>query len=262
MKAIEGPVDRTKARTLAADWANDPSTVVEITHNGFNSDELNGGYAFHCDRGLLVCSVHGGCMWSIDPGTAEARHAKIEGFWHQTQHQHRPLRLEDVSVWHRAAITALVRGAVSVGDLPASARPGVTDIPTADALLIRLRRHTQEPTETAALRSLAAADWLTAIPAAQDAAHPCPVCGAPAIGKHWKYTSVCDDCYLKTVCTDGRTVSGYNTGFSGGFEAVHVDDRSICAQVTHDGIVAVDGRPCHMGEAKFGGVFVGVESGI
>lgn len=259
MKPIEGSVDRTTVYALALDWADDPSSVIEVTHDEFNDDELNGGYAFRCDRGLLICNIHGGCMWSVDPETAANRRAKIEEFWHQTQHQNRTLRLEDVSLWHRAAIAALIQGAVSVGDLPLSARPGIVDVPRADALLIRIRRHTTEPTEAAALRSLAATDWLTSIPAEHEAAHPCPVCGAPAIGKYWQYASVCDDCYPKTVCGDGRTVSGYNTDFSGGFEALHIDDHSTCAQVTHDGTVSVDGRPCHMGEAKFGGVFVGVD---
>ncbi len=259
MEAIEGPVDRVKVRALAVDWANDPSSVVEVTHDGFNDDDLNGGYAFQCDRGLLICNVHGGRTWTMDPGTTAGRFAKVEEFWRQTRHQNRPLRLEDVSVWHRAAIAALVRGAVSVGDLPESARPGVSDIPTADALLIRLRRRTTEPTEAAALRSIAASDWLTAVPAEHEAAHRCPLCRGPAIGRHRQYTCVCDDCYSKTVCADGRIVKGYNTDMSGGFEAMHVDDRSKCSQVTHDGVVSVDGLPCHMGEARFGGVFVGVD---
>lgn len=259
MKPIEGPVDRTKVKALAVDWAVDASSIVEVTHNGFNSDELNGGYAFQCDRGLLICNVHGGCMWSVDPGTAVGRLEAVEEFWHTTQHQHRPLRLEDVSVWHRAAIAALVQGVVSVGELPASARPAVVDVPRADALLVGLRRHTKEPTEAAALRSLAATDWLLEVPAAHQAAHPCPLCGAPAIGRYWKYEIVCDSCHSKTVCSDGRIVSGYNIDISGGFKALHIDDSSICTQVTHDGLVLVGGRPCRMGEAKFGGVFVGVD---
>jgi hypothetical protein len=41
---------------------------------------------------------------------------------------------------------------------------------------------------------------------------------------------------------------------------MHVDDRSICEQVTHDGVVWVDDRQCQMGEAKFGGVFVGIRA--
>lgn len=259
MKAIEGPIDRAKVKELATDWAGDEASVVEVVHNGFNDDELNGGYAFQCDRGMLICNVHGGRAWTIDPGTTSGRLARIEEFWRQTQQQHRRLRLEDVSVWHRAAIAALVRGAVSVGDLPESDRLGVTDIPRADTVLIRLRRCTSESTEAEALRSIAAADWLTAVPAEHERAHPCPLCGFPAIGRYRQYTSVCDGCRQKTLYTDGRIVRGYNTDLSGGFEAVHVDDRSICAQVTHDGLVSVDGLPCHMGEARFGGVFVGVE---
>lgn len=258
MRAIEGPVDRAKVQALAAKWAQDPSSVVEVVHDGFNRDELSGGYAFLCDRGLLICDFDGCCLWSIDPGDVVSRLARVEERWRELQHWNRPLRLDDVSLWHRAAIAALVRGVVSVGDLPPVARPGVTDIDRADALLIRLRRHAREHTEAAALRSLAASDWMLAVPAEHEAAHRCPVCGAPAIGMPWQYASVCDDCYPKTTCSHGRKVSGYNTGLCGGFEALHVDDRRPCAQVTGDGLVWVSGQQCHMGEAKFGGVFVGV----
>lgn len=94
-------------------------------------------------------------------------------------------------------------------------------------------------------------------------AHPSPVCGRPAIGQPWlEIVSVCDDCHLKAMCSDGRLVAGYNADFFGGFESMHIDDRSICEQFTHDGLVWVDGRQCQMGETKFGGVFVGIKAAL
>ena len=54
MDEIKGPVTRASVESLAADWAHEPSTVVEVVHAGFNADEDSGGYAFLCDRGLII----------------------------------------------------------------------------------------------------------------------------------------------------------------------------------------------------------------
>ncbi len=89
--------------------------------------------------------------------------------------------------------------------------------------------------------------------------HPCPVCGRPARGRAWQYLSACRACYRRARCAEGRLVTGYNLSLSGGFESSHLDDRSVCDQVTTDGRVWVDGVECRMGEAKFGGVFVGID---
>lgn len=261
MKEIEGPVTRAKVKALALGQAQAPSSVVEVVHEGFNTDEHSGGYAFLCDDRLIVYGVDGGSMWSVDPGDDSGRIAEVAKYWRRSQHRNRTLRLDDVSEWHRAAIAALVSGVGSVGDLPLAARPGVTDIARADDLFVRLRRHTRQRTEAAALRVLAANDRLFALPRENTRAHPCPLCGLPAIGRPWiDIISVCDDCYLKAICSDGRRVDGYNTDISGGFEAIHLDDRSICEQVTREGRVWVDGQVCRMGEAKFGGVYVGVSA--
>jgi hypothetical protein len=259
MIVVTLPVTRAKVEALTADcMADDSSTVVEIVHRGFNGDEVSGGYAFWCDDGMFVCGFDGRSMESIDPGDDTSRLAKVEKFWRESQHRNRVLELDDVSPWHRAAIAALVSGVRSVSDVPPATRPGVTDIARADALLIMLRRHVSERSEAAALRALARNDWLLRVPSEDDGAHECPVCGLPAIGRPWQYFSVCDDCYVRTLCGDGRYVTGYNIAAWGGFEAKHIDDRSICEQVSRTGMVWVGGRQCTMGEAKFGGVFVGI----
>jgi len=53
LKEIEGPVTRDKAEEFVRDWADDPSTVVEVAHHGFNSDPVSGGFAFCADRGAV-----------------------------------------------------------------------------------------------------------------------------------------------------------------------------------------------------------------
>jgi hypothetical protein len=261
MREIEGPVTREKVRDLALAEADDQSMVAEIIHEGFNSDEQCGGYAFVYGDGLVIYGLDGGNQWSIDPGDESGRLAKVEQYWRRSQHQHRPLGLADVSDWHRAAIAALVSRATSVADLPAEARQGVTEVAKADEILVLLRRYAKDRSEATALRVLAANDSLLALPGAHSGAHPCPVCGSPAIGRPWgNIVGVCDDCHAKAVCSDGRRVHGYNTHISGGFQAVHLDDRSVCEEVTRDGHVWVGDRRCRMGEAKFGGVYVGVEA--
>jgi hypothetical protein len=253
-------VTRDTVRQLTIEWAHDPSSVEEIRHYAFNADQVNGGFAFRCDRGLMISTVDGGSQsWSVDPGDPPSRIAAIERSWRDAQHRNRPLGLDDVTAWHRAAIRALTDGVSSVGALPPELRRGVPDTSQADYLLVFLKRCAKERTQDAALRALAAEDWLMKVPGKYDRAHPCPLCGKPAIGDPWQYISVCDACYPMTACSHERRVTGYNTSIGGGFEAQHVDDKSVCEQVTRDGIVWVFERECHMSEAKFGGVFVGVE---
>lgn len=259
MNGISGPITRAKVEAFAARFvAKDPSTTAEVVHRGFNSDELSGGYAFLCDGRMLVYGFDGRSVLSLDPGDDASRVAKVEQFWRESRRRNRELELADVSPWHRIAIAALVSGLRSVADIPPAARPGVTDTARADALLVMLRRHVDEPSEASALRALARNDWLLEIPGEENRAHGCPVCGHPAIGRAWEFVSVCDDCYPKSTCGDGHHVVGHNIGAWGGFQARHADDRSICEQVSRTGVVWVEGRECKMGEAKFGGVFVGV----
>lgn len=255
---VEGPVTRGKVEELARDWAEDPASVVEVAHEGFNSDPVNGGFAFCADRGLMVYNVAGGCLLSVDPGDDAGRMATVEQWWRDTQHRNRPLSLDDVNARQRAAIAALTGGYESVADLPVGLLREIPDTAVADYLLVCLQRHVSEPTQAAALRALAANDWILEMPDDHGRAHPCPLCGRPAIGEPGQCISVCDTCYPRTTCAEGRIVSGYNTSFGGGFEAQHVDDGTVCEQVTRDGLVTVDAHECHMGEARFGGVFVGV----
>lgn len=253
---MDKPVTRKKAEAMARSRAADPDTVVEVVQPGFNADPVSGGFAFSSDRGLLMVDLDGGWRFTVTSGDHDARSATIEQWWRQIQHRNRPLGLDDISGWHRAAITALVSGHDSVADLPAEHRPDVTDTAVADYLFVFLRRHAEEPTQEAALRALARADWLLEPPKEHERAHPCPLCGRPAIGKPWVYVSVCDICYPKTACLHDCIVAVFQGSID--VEARHVDDDTECEPVTRTGIVTVDGHECHMGEANLGGIFVGV----
>jgi len=251
---IVGPVTREKVEALAREMADDQSSVAEFRHEGFDADAANGGFAFVLDAGLLLYSYRGARGITLDPGDDVGRAAAVDDFWRQSRHRNRPLALGDVSPWHRAAIAALVARADSVADLPASAREGVDDVARADDLLVRLRRYA-EPTTEAALAALAAHDHILAAPHETQRAHPCPVCGRPAIGVAWGVPGVCDDCHGKAECLEGRPVIGFNVTPLGGFIARHREDRSTCDQVTRDGRVRIGSTAAHMGEAKFGGVY-------
>jgi hypothetical protein len=257
---IDGSVTREKVRALAVEWAGDPATVVEIVHNGLNKDELSGGYAFVCDKGLLIVGAGGENTRSTDPGDGASRLAAVDQWWHQSQHMNRRLKRQDLSVWHRAAISALVAGMSTVADLEPEQRVGVDDVARADFLLVSLRNRAADRTESAALRALASHDYLLEVPREDQRAHACPICGLPAIGNAWQYTTVCDSCFNRTACPHGRIVRGYNTSMLGaGFEAKHIDDSSVCEAVSKEHIVSIDGHRCRIGEAKFGGVSVGVD---
>ena len=255
MTPLEPPVTREKVRALVEDWADDPATVVEIVHPAFTADERAGGFAFGCDRGVGIYCYAGMQSWSVAPADHAGRLRVVDDFWKQMRHELRALTLGDVGPLHRAAIAAVVAGLDSVAGLPAGARPD--DVARADYLLVMIRRSLRVPTEADALRAIAASPWLLDEPGEDSRAHACPVCGRPAIGTAWGYVSVCDDCSGKVVCEHGRRIAGHNVSLSGGFEASHADDDSVCDQVTRDGRVWIGEVEAHMGEAKFGGVFVG-----
>lgn len=84
----------------------------------------------------------------------------------------------------------------------------------------------------------------------------CPFCGGEAPRSPRYPNALCFGCAGRATDLKGRPVKMYNVSFSGGFEARHRDDDSICDQVTGDGRVLVDGRPARAGEAHMGGIVV------
>ena len=84
----------------------------------------------------------------------------------------------------------------------------------------------------------------------------CPHCGGPAEQSQRYPDALCFDCAGRATDLSGRAVAMYNIAMSGGFEASHRDDDSICNQVTRDGRVLVDGVEHRAGEAHMGGIVV------
>ncbi|MGB3285725.1 hypothetical protein [Mycolicibacter algericus] len=87
MDEIAPPVTRAKVEALTAKWADDPSTTVEVVHQGFNDDEHCGGFAFQCDRGLLICGFDGSSRWSHYPGDDESRRDEVVEYWNQSRYR-------------------------------------------------------------------------------------------------------------------------------------------------------------------------------
>ena len=249
-------------RATALDWARaaapHPAAVRRFPHSGFEADPVAGGYAF-VDGTRLYTACHNG-SWSIglvDHGPSPI--ARLDEQLRHNRHTARDLGWDELGPWQRAAVTA-VRAGCTVAELPAADRAGLDaegDRDHADRVWIGLRRMDADP-----LRTLAADDALMA-PPRDDAGrrtHPCPLCGQPAMHLGRYPRAVCDSCRQRTVDSTGRTVTGYNTHMSGGFEARYVapdgSTDEVCDEVTRTGRCWVGDHECSIGEARFGGVVV------
>ena len=85
----------------------------------------------------------------------------------------------------------------------------------------------------------------------------CPHCGGPSEYQNVRYPrALCRACDLRATDLAGRPVALENESLSGGFVAVHRDDRTRCEQVTRDGRVLVDRTEYRAGEAHMGGCVV------
>ena len=85
MDDLAAPITREKVRALTLKWADDQDSVAEVDHDGFNDDQQSGGYAFQCDRGLLIYGFDGCSRWSRYPGDAASRRDEVDQYWHQSQ---------------------------------------------------------------------------------------------------------------------------------------------------------------------------------
>ncbi|MBF9523532.1 hypothetical protein BKG83_04730 [Mycobacteroides chelonae] len=86
--------------------------------------------------------------------------------------------------------------------------------------------------------------------------HPCPLCQSPTFHMERYPRSVCADCAARATDSTGRTITGYNTSLGGGFQAVFTDTQQECDEVTRSNRCWIDGHPCGINEARFGGVVV------
>lgn len=84
----------------------------------------------------------------------------------------------------------------------------------------------------------------------------CPHDGTPRPHSPRYPRALCDGCADRATDLAGRPIRMGNVSFSGGFEAVHADDGTVCTQVTEDGQVLIDGIVYMAGEARFGGIVV------
>lgn len=234
--------------------APNPSEMTEFFCPEFNDDKEFGGYAFVGD-GLVYAVCFDGAQ-EVAPfiSTDAERVDYLRGLRRKREHATRTLTLEDVSPLHRLAIKALVGGCDSVADLAEDVLDGASEqeVSRAGYLLLAIRGGTSEGSEREALRLLAATDWLFESDG-QRGSHPCPICGRLAVNGNYGVMA-CERCFANALCRHGRRIDGFNVCLSGGFEARHVDDNSICEQVTADNRCWVDGYECDMNEAKFGGI--------
>jgi hypothetical protein len=261
----EPPVGYEAARAWASSkvWGSGP--LVDVRHAELEADQQAGGFAFvDSARRLIIIGRDGsgyGVALARDDDAERAGH--IDAWLARSRHRHRPLTLAELGPWQQAAAAAYLAG-VTVGDLPAEQAPATLDsagVDYAEYLLTRMRRsRSGDP-----LRALAADDELMQPPdlarwPGSRYTHPCPVCGRPT--PHWnRYPrSVCDRCGERAADAAGRFVAGYNTHFSGGFEARYRTrdgrDGDVCVEVSESGRCWIDDHECSIGEARFGGIVI------
>ena len=91
--------------------------------------------------------------------------------------------------------------------------------------------------------------------------HACPICGRPTPHQEHYPRAVCADCQARAADSTGRTIVAYNESMSGGLIVFYAESPSgpqseIAAEVMDSGRCFVDGHPCTIREARFGGVVV------
>ena len=85
----------------------------------------------------------------------------------------------------------------------------------------------------------------------------CPICGAVIVFNPRYPRAVCQDCVGRACDAEGRPLEFFNTGFGGGFQAVHREGGR-----EHEGHECfIDGRRCRADEARFGGIVVELVEG-
>lgn len=236
---------RTRAALLEAHGI-DPATVTPYSDAQLETDATSGGYAFLDEQGRVLVLGYDG-SWSTSIGEPDE---VIRRWLLESRHRNRRLALTDLGVWQQAAVVAVQDG-VTVAELRSGLDEEDTDY--AEFLAIMLRRSPADP-----LRTLAASGHLLAGPEPRRYTHPCPLCDRPAVHADRYPRAVCDACHSRTTDSTGRGVSGANVSLSGGFVAHFAGTQEICAEVTATQRCWIDGVPCSIREARFGGVVVEV----
>lgn len=85
-----------------------------------------------------------------------------------------------------------------------------------------------------------------------DPAQHCPICRR-AVAPYPRYPRyLCPGCATRAVSEDGRPLTFFNLGMSGGYGACYTDTQE--PYETHR--CFVDGVECHADEARFGGIVI------
>ena len=260
------PLSREGVRAWALRLsAHEPELLREVVHRDFNNDVTSGGFAFvEPGRTLYVASRNGSIMFAEAGDDPDHWLREIDWFWATQRHNDRPLDPQTFGPPQSAALQAALHGCRSVQEyLDVSDRVlSEVDRDFAERLLIQILEFARDPTdESSALRIFAANDWMLQPDDGAMHTHPCPICGLPAHGSPRYTRAVCKSCARKTTDSHGRLVAGYNTSLLGsGFEArfVNADGTAgdVCTEVTESEQCWIEGRPCSIGEARFGGVVV------
>ena len=85
---------------------------------------------------------------------------------------------------------------------------------------------------------------------------PCPHDGSQTPQPPRYPNALCGGCSERATDLVGLELDLFNVSLSGGFAARHVDDETLCEQVTRDGRVLIDGTVYLAGEARFGGIVI------
>ncbi|WP_139977822.1 hypothetical protein [Nocardioides litoris] len=269
MQAPDRPLTAEGVLAWARDRDATPAAVRPHPHP-FEQDQRAGGFACVGETHLYV-ALHDGSsttrsLVDVDAGTGVD--GVLDEEWARSRHRQRALDPRSLGPWQSVAVAAVEAGTVParlpaavLADLGAAAFTEA-DRDHADWLWLRLHRSPHPP-----LRALAGDDRLLAPPPPPGRAgrrtHPCPLCATPAPHLDRYPRAVCDECARRTVDRHGAPVVGWNASLGGGFEARAPDAEGAPAgsgavndDVTRTGEVWVDGHPCRMGEARFGGIVV------
>ncbi len=234
--------DELLAHGARQQWRHYPNRELE-------DDPRIGGCAFLSGPQTLEILYYNGDSSGYALGKDRAAQDILSEALAQRRHIYRDMNLDQLGIWQQAAVRALQENtsAAELGlDLSAQ------DLDYVQFLMITLQRAPGDP-----LRTLAQRDWMLKPPESKTYTHPCPLCGAATLHMARYPRSVCDACRVRAADSAGRRIVGFNTDFSGGFVAHFADaEEQVCQEVTASNRCWIDGRPCSIDEARFGGVVI------
>lgn len=236
-----------------------PDLLTRHPHPEYDADEVSGGHAFTAPGRLVLVGRRGSLSVEV-VGPDDDIDRLIDARLAEQRHRDRPLTDADLGPCQQAALRVAEEGVdpAAVTDRLREVLVTEEEVEAATYLWIRMRRAIARGGD--ARRELAANDELLVGTGMSPALRviACPVCGRPSLTMPRYPRAVCDACHERATCVHGRRVRGYNTSFSGGFAAEHVDGDAptACEETTRSGKCRIGEVACRIGEARFGGVVV------